>query len=125
MDVYTVLGIAGIIGGLFGVGAMISHRVNMNFDKKFEAEKAERAAVRKEADEREKARIERQIIMEEQLVAAGYLAKETAEAHIAKCGPDKKITTALDTYADCRARSEAQLRLNSSKYMQGAERIAQ
>jgi hypothetical protein len=125
MEAYTIFGIIGIIGSLFGVGAMISHRVNTNFDKKFEQEKAERATAKKEADEREQARIERQIIIEEQIVAVGYVAKETADAHLSKCGPNEKITTALKKYADCRERSENQLRRNSEKYMQGAERIAQ
>lgn len=123
--VYIIFGIIGIIGGLFGVGAMISHRVNANFDKRYEQDKAEREAAKQEADDREQARIERQMLLEEQIVAVGYVAKETAEAHLDKCGPNKKITTALDTYADCRKRSENQLRKSAARYEQRVERIAQ
>lgn len=121
---YVVLGIIGIIGTLFGVGAMISHRVNANFDRKYQQDKDERAALAAAAEEREQARIAETISMQETLVAVGYVARETADAHLAKCGPNEKITAALKTYADCRARSEDQLRRNSAKFTQ-RERIAQ
>jgi hypothetical protein len=109
-----------IVGGLLGAGAIFSHRVNHNFDKKYERDKAERAAQAAAAEEREQARIAETIIMQEQLVAVGYVAKETADAHLQKCGPNEKITTALKNYADCRARSEDQLRVNSAKFTQRA-----
>lgn len=122
--VYLIICIVIAIVSFFGGSAYFTRRVNDNFDKKYNADKAERDAAKKEADEREQARIDQQILMQEQIVAAGYLAKETAEAHIAKCGPNKKIETALGTYADCRSRSENQLRKSAAKYEQRAERPA-
>ena len=65
------------------------------------------------------------MLIEEQLVAVGHVSVATAEAHLTKCGPNEKITTALDTYADCRKRSENQLRKSAARYEQRVERVAQ
>ena len=118
------LGVASVIIAFIGVGAIISHRINANFDRKYQQDKDERAAIAAAAEEREQARIAETISLQETLIAVGYVAKETADAHLAKCGPNEKITSALKTYADCRARSEDQLRRNSAKFTQ-RERIAQ
>jgi len=122
--VYLIICIAIAIGSFFGGSAFFTRRVNENFDKRYNADKAEREEAKREADEREQARIDQQILMQEQIVAAGYLAKETAEAHLAKCGTNKKIETALGTYADCRSRAEGQLRKSAAKYEQRVERPA-
>lgn len=123
--VYIIVLILVAIGGFFGASAFFTRRVNENFDRKYEADRAERDAAKKEAEERDQARIERQMLIEEQLVAVGYVARETADAHLAKCGPNEKISIALETYADCRKRSENQLRKSAAKYEQRGERIAQ
>lgn len=122
--IFLIITIAIAIGSFFGGSAYFTKRVNENFDKKYEADRAEREAAKKEAEEREQARVERQMLMEEQLVAAGYVGVATAEAHLAKCGPNEKISTALTTYADCRKRSENQLRKSAAKYEQRVERPA-
>lgn len=122
--VYLIICIAIAIGSFFGGSAFFTRRVNENFDKKYNADKAEREEAKKEADEREQARIERQLLIEEQLVAVGHVAVSTAEDHLERCGANKRIATALETYAACRKRSDDQSRRSAAKYEQRAERPA-
>lgn len=104
------------LGSFFGAGAFFAKRVNANFDTKYEADKLERVAAKKEADEKESARMQAIIDLQEGFVAVGHVAQKTAEAHLAKCGPNKAITEALDTYGAVRAKAEARTRQEAARY---------
>lgn len=104
---FKVLQIAAILGGLIGLGAIISHRVNKNFDDRFAQEKKEREA-------REAARVDEMMLMHEGITAVGHVARVTAEAHLAKCGPNEKLTTTLTYHDKYREKEDTQMRRNAA-----------
>lgn len=127
--VYVLVLIVIAIGGFFGGNAYFAKRVTNNFDKKYDADRieraAERAAAKQEADDREAARMQAIINLQEGFVAVGHVAQKTAEAHLARCGPNAEIREALDTYNKVRVKGDAQLRLDAAKYSQRDSRVAQ
>jgi hypothetical protein len=120
--VYVGVLILVAIGSFFGATAFFTRKVNRNFDLKYEADKIERDAAKKEADEREASRMQAMINLQEGFVAVGHVASKTAEAHLAKCGPNKSIVEALETYNAVRAKTDAQTRQEAARYR---ERTAQ
>lgn len=104
------------LGGFFGGSAFFAKRVNANFDTKYEADKLERIAAKKDADDKEAARMQAIIDLQEGFVAVGHVAQKVGEAHLAKCGPNKALTEALDTYCSVRAKAEARTRQEAAKY---------
>lgn len=102
-----ILQVVAILGGLVGLGAIISHRVNKNFDRRFDQD-------RKDRETKEKARVEEMMLMHEGITAVGHVARVTAEAHLAKCGPNEKLTTALTYHDKYREKEDTQMRRNAA-----------
>ena len=104
--IFKVLQIVAILGGLIGLGAIISHRINKNFDERFAQDKKDR-------ETREAARVEEMMLIHEGLTAVGHVARTTAEAHLAKCGPNEKLSTALEYHDKFREKEDTQMRRNA------------
>lgn len=119
--IYVAVLILVALGGFFGGSAFFAKRVNANFDAKYEADKVERAEAKKQADERDEARIQAIVNLQEGFVAVGHVAQKTAEEHIKKCGPNAGIKEALDVYAAVRAKADAQTRQEAAKYREARQ----
>lgn len=93
--------------GLLGAGGVIANRVNKNYNAKFDAERNEREKL-------EKARVEEMMLMHEGITAVGHVARVNAEAYLAKCGPNAKLSTALEYHDRFREKEDTQMRRNAA-----------
>lgn len=104
------------VASFFGGNAFFAKKIIANADAKHEEDKIERAEAKKAAEEREEARMQVIIGLQESFVAVGHVAQKTAEAHLSKCGPNKGISDALNTYNEVRAKTEERTRQEAAKY---------
>lgn len=107
--VFKCLQILAIIGGLVGAGAIFSHRVNRNYDRRFEEEREAREKAARDAEKREEARIESELLIHEGLCATGHLAEATALA-LKEGKTNGKTDKALDYYRRYRDKEDAFMR---------------
>ena len=113
--VFKWLQILAIVGGLLGAGTIFSHRVNRNYDKRFEEEKEAREKAARDAEKREEARIESELLIHEGICATGHLAEATAIA-LKEGKTNGKTDKALEYYRKYRDKEDAfRLRLATEK----------
>ncbi len=117
--VYKFLQIIAIAGGLLGAGAIISHRVNKNYDKRFEQEKEARELAARDAEKRENARIESELLIHEGLCATGHLAEATAIA-VKEGKSNGKTDKALEYYRIYRDKEDAFMRRQATERLHEA-----
>ncbi len=117
--VYKWLQILAIIGGLFGAGVVFSHRVNRNYDRRFEEEKQARETAARDAEKREDARIESELLVHRGLCATGHLAEATALA-LKEGKTNGKMDKALDYYRTYRDEEDAFMRRQATERLHEA-----
>ena len=109
-QIFKVVQFIGILVGIVGTGAGIAFAVNRNFNEKFSQDKKDR-------EQREQARVQEMVLVHEGLTATGHLAREVAEAHLAKCGQNEKIKTALAYHDRYREKEDEQMRQNAASLL--------